>query len=420
MPRLRKRAAGLLAGAGILFFLGTNTQAGWLFVLAASLVGAVVAGSILPGRMLRGLTFERHAPQEIQQNDEAMVDFGVKNGSRGMRLSIAVEDPHLCDTSMFVNSIGPQESVEITTARRADHRGLLEATPIKVSTVAPFGVAERFRRVRVDGTTLVLPAVVPLGRLSFVEPAPSMNTSIHSAPRRGQGPEYFGVREYRAGDSMRHVHWPSTARTGAVMVREFEEETTRRVAIIVDACRDAGDSWTPLDRCCCAAASIALAASAQGQGVRLVLAEDGATDASARSDGRDLLHRLALLEPEGRTSLASLLGRLGDELNGIETVVVVFPTWRENDPASLVPAVGALAERFSRVVALAVEVDAQEAPRAAAPANVRAELQRGLEEAGADYRIWRPGADLSDVLAESVESADVLAINAQMKPEVHL
>jgi uncharacterized protein (DUF58 family) len=141
VPRLRKRAAGLLAGAGVLFFLGTNTQAGWLFVLAAFLAGAVVAGAILPGRMLRGLTFERRAPDEMEQNDEALVDFAVKNGSRGMRVSIVVEDPHLCDTSMFVTAIGPEETVEITTARRADHRGLLESTHVRVRTVAPFGVA---------------------------------------------------------------------------------------------------------------------------------------------------------------------------------------------------------------------------------------------------------------------------------------
>ena len=367
----------------------------------------MVAGSILPGRMLRGLTFERHAPEEMQQNDEAPVDFAVKNGSRGMRLSIVVEDPHLSDTSMFVTSIGPGETVEITTSRRADHRGLLEATHVKVRTVAPFGVAERHRRVRVDGTTLVLPAVVPLGRLSFVEPAPSMNTAMRSAPRRGQGPEYFGVREYRSGDSMRHVHWPSTARTGAVMVREFEEETTRRVAIVVDASRDAGDSWTPLDRCCSAAASIALASSGQGQGVRLVLAEEGTTDVLARSDGRELLRRLALLRADDRMPFDSLLDRLGDELNGIETLVLVFPTWRENVPELLAPAVGALAERFSRVVALAVEVDPQEAPRAAAPAAVSAELERGLGEAGADFRIWRVGTGLSEALGEASVLAEV-------------
>ena len=43
--RLRKRAAGLALGAGILFLLGTNVQAGWLFVLCALMLGTLRVGS---------------------------------------------------------------------------------------------------------------------------------------------------------------------------------------------------------------------------------------------------------------------------------------------------------------------------------------------------------------------------------------
>ena len=60
--RLRKRAVGLLLGAGVLFFLGTNVQAGWLFVLAALLLGAVIAGLVLPATATAGVVVERRAP----------------------------------------------------------------------------------------------------------------------------------------------------------------------------------------------------------------------------------------------------------------------------------------------------------------------------------------------------------------------
>ena len=55
MPRLRKRALSLLAGAGLLFFIGTNAQAGWLFVLAALILGTVAAGWLLPIRATSGV-----------------------------------------------------------------------------------------------------------------------------------------------------------------------------------------------------------------------------------------------------------------------------------------------------------------------------------------------------------------------------
>ena len=55
MPRLRKRAASLLVGAVLLFFLATNVQSGWLYVFSAALLlGAVAAGWLMPIGGLRG------------------------------------------------------------------------------------------------------------------------------------------------------------------------------------------------------------------------------------------------------------------------------------------------------------------------------------------------------------------------------
>jgi uncharacterized protein (DUF58 family) len=409
----RKRAAGLLLGAGVLFFLGSNVQAGWLFVLAAFLIGAVLAGLVLPGRMLRGLRIERRAPDLVHQNDEALVDLVVTNRSRGLRLSILVEDPHLSEASIFLPSIAPGESVEVTTSRPAIRRGWNGPSETTLRTVAPFGMAERRRRVPVEGRTLVLPMVVPLGDQSFIEPVSTNDHAIHSSPRVGRGPEYLGVREYRPGDSMRHVHWPSTARTGTVMVREFEQETTRRIAIVVDASRDAGDGWTPLDRCCCAAASIALAARAHGHGARLVLTEDGRSGVLSRAGDNELLERLALLEPDPRLPFASLLNGLGGgELRGVETVVLVLPTWRENDSQALTAPVSDLSERFSRVIVLMVDAS-EGSPKTSLSEAAMNEVAHDLTTAGAEVHVWRSDAELADVLDRSAGS-----VTAAVRPDL--
>jgi uncharacterized protein (DUF58 family) len=42
------------------------------------------------------------------------------------------------------------------------------------------------------------------------------------------------VREYVDGDAIRLVHWPSTARTGAIMIRELEGPQRPRLVIVVD------------------------------------------------------------------------------------------------------------------------------------------------------------------------------------------
>jgi uncharacterized protein (DUF58 family) len=121
--RLRKRAAGLAFGAGLLFLLGTNVQAGWLFVLCALLLGTLLSGAILPGRMLRGVEIERRAPAEVVQGQEAFVDVIVTNRGRGVRLGLPIDDPHVVRMSLYVAKGSPGERVELVTVRPARRRG---------------------------------------------------------------------------------------------------------------------------------------------------------------------------------------------------------------------------------------------------------------------------------------------------------
>ena len=406
VPRPRRRAVGLIVGAGVLFFLGTNVQAGWLFVLAACLVGAVVAGVLLPVRMVRGLDIDRRAPAEVHQGDAVIVELGIVNRSRGMRLGLVVDDPFLEPVAIAVPALRPGTRAEVVTTRAARRRGVQASAAAVARSSAPFGVGEHRRMLPVSGAeTLVLPKVVPLGPLPFVRPAATTDHAIHTAPRRGHGPEYLGIREYRSGDSMRHVHWPSTARTGVVMVREFEEEQTRRLAIVVDGSWDAGEAWTPLDRVCTAAASVALAALAQGHGARLVVTGGEGAEVLGRADGTEILRRLALLTPDGGSGFAEQLDRVGIGLRGVEAIVLVFPARRGNDPAFLEPIVATLADRFAHVVAIPVEVTEIESRREALPVGAWTELEDRLRRAGAELFPWRDGDDLAAVLSP----ADVAA-----------
>lgn len=411
MPRPRKRAAGLMLGAAVLFLLATNVQSGWLYVYSALLLGALVAGWIMPVVGLRGLRVDRVAPDRVHQGDEVVVDVIASNRGRGARRGALVHDPNLDPIDLWLGTIRPGERVAVTTVRTASRRGVHEPRSLTLRTGAPFGVAVRRKTIAPGpraSATLVLPTVVPLGPLPFIEPTATSDHAIHSLPRRGQGPEYLGVREYRAGDSMRHVHWPSTARTGAVMVREFEQEQTRRLAVIVDASRDEGESWTPLDRVCCAAASVASAALAQGNGARLITPAGGQADADSgagadvlsRAAEEQILDRLATLSPEGGPFPAMLDGLAdGPDLRGVETAVLVFPTWAVNDAEALPPVVERLAERILHVVALPVIVKRRGSGDGHLDEAGMAGLQQRLRAAGATVYPWPVEGDLATVLA---------------------
>lgn len=58
--------------------------------------------------------------------------------------------------------------------------------------------------------------------------------AVAAAPRAGSGTELFGVREYRPGDSLRRIHWRSSARLGELAVREFEPPGVQTLGVFVD------------------------------------------------------------------------------------------------------------------------------------------------------------------------------------------
>jgi uncharacterized protein (DUF58 family) len=393
----RRRGAGLVLGAALLFVVGTSVQAGWVLVLSSVVLGTAVAGALLPLLFVHGVDVERRAPAEAFQGDEVEVELLVSGRSRGVRLGVDLADAFLSVGRVSVPSLVRGERVAIGTMRRALRRGLQDDDRVVICSAAPFGIAEARHVVRAPARTLVYPSVQRLDAVPLVDEVPTFEHSIHTAPRRGGGPEYLGIREYRAGDSMRHVHWPSTAHHGRVMVREFERERTRRVAIVIDTSSDAGRPATPLDAACSVAASTAFAALANGHGVRLLAAREGRLDAIGRADGPALLGWLAELAPFGGLSLADVGAALPEHLRGVETLLVVLPSWRANAEApTALAGVGRLVPRVGAIVVDAGTFDG--VGSAALPPAAVDDLVAGLVSFGLwTYRV-RAGEDLSRCL----------------------
>lgn len=120
----------------------------------------------------------------------------------------------------------------------------LEAMPLKRgplrflgSTLAqrdPLGLFRGFIPVSLPQTMLILPKRYPLPGLALPGRHKYQPGGVAFATAVGESEEFVSVRDYRPGDPLRHVHWRSSARTGRLVVKEFEDEFFMRHALVLD------------------------------------------------------------------------------------------------------------------------------------------------------------------------------------------
>ena len=152
----------------------------------------------------------------------------------------------------------------------APRRGIIQIGPMTLTRGDPIGVLRRetswpqVETVHVHPVTTRLPATTA-GFLRDVEGQPT-RTIVDSDLA------FHAIREYRPGDASRHVHWKSTAKTGTLMVRQFEESRRSRIAVLLDTRTDSCTDEDEFELAVSAATSLALQAVRERREVHLVTA----------------------------------------------------------------------------------------------------------------------------------------------------
>ncbi len=114
------------------------------------------------------------------------------------------------------------------------YRGVHELGPFTVVLSDPFGCALRRHTIGGTDTALVTPMVFELARIDL---RLSTGDGAEQVSRRlvGAGEQDVIARKYLAGDSMRRVHWPATAKHGELMVRQDDQRNDQDAVIVLDA-----------------------------------------------------------------------------------------------------------------------------------------------------------------------------------------
>ena len=194
------------------------------------------------------------------------------------------------------------------TARR---RGVVRFATVSVARTDPLGLCRAFSRVSAPQSVLVLPRRYRLPPITLPGQRRYQPGGVALAGSAGDSEEFFGLRDYRPGDPLQHVHWKSFARTGRPIVKEFQSEFFERHALALDTAFTGAQAF---EEAVSVAASFVYTLETQECLLDMLFVGDGTHVYTA---GRGLLRAEHLLEV-----LAGVRMQQGNALERLETAVL--------------------------------------------------------------------------------------------------
>ncbi|MEK6751567.1 MAG: DUF58 domain-containing protein [Chloroflexota bacterium] len=311
-------------------------------------------------------------------------------------------------------------------------RGGFQLGPTQITAGDPFGLFSSGKVIAPRETLVVFPVIHEIQ--SFPYP-PGMLPGGQVIRRKSYDitPHAVGVREYVHGDAMKRIHWPTTARRGQLMVKEFEQDPQAEIWLVLDSQKAIHyekpyqqeelplDSMmfvkrpkfklppSTLEYSVSITASLAHYFIGQRRSVGYVSAGQTFTvhpaERSERQEAK-ILETLAFVEANGALSIAALVTAQASQLPQGSSVILVTPTVR----ADIVHAVDDLQMRYLRPVVVLLETESFGGPRGTET------LINSLRERRVPVTVIRCDDDLSQALSEIPTDFKAQDMRAWQKP----
>lgn len=324
--------------AALMMLWGLRPAIAFFAFCTGMMLGALVVG--LPFRPRLALT--RRLPPPVSAGDTLRYQVVVENPGRRAARKVVVEElglrPELRPVGepTVIESLGPGERVEVTLSLDCKARGAYELPRLQASSFFPSALVKWPRRAPGKDRLLVYPRFTPLAGFDVPHGRNHQPGGIPVASSVGESTELAGTREWREGDRTRDIHWPSLARTGRLVVKEFQEEYFVRLAMVLDVESRSAQDDALFERSLSLAAGIADVLARQEYIIDLFAAGSQVFHFQA---GRALAHFehileiLACLEPEDRLDVGALESVLLPEASRLSAVILVMMDWDEQRAA---------------------------------------------------------------------------------------
>lgn len=320
MPTLRGWA---LSGAGLAFlFLWYGLGEPELLLAAAFLLFAQLIAIVFVrlNRPVVSLS-RRLGSATVHDGDTTTVTLFMENNSNRSVGYLTVEDDvnKLGIATFEVAKLKKGESTTATYRVTCRPRGVYRVGPTSVRTSDPLGLAELHAGTGPVDRIVVYPAVEELTGFPIVRGQdPAMQASRPEHSRQG-GEDFYTLREYQRGDDLRRVHWPSSAKTDELMIRQLETPWQSRALVLVDVRSGSYESSESFEKAISGAATVVTHLVGSGFDADLWAGDAEPIDASRYGSA---MERLALVQPNPHIDIQAVASRIRQKGGGGALVIV--------------------------------------------------------------------------------------------------
>lgn len=339
-------SAALGAGAGLTVLWAALGEIELLTAALLVVAVTVAAATFVRFWRPRVTVTRRLYPPVVHEGDQSVVELEIENtGRRSLRHVTVTDTVGLLGTAAFALADlrrGATADGSYQVACRP--RGIHQIGPLTVTTADPLRLAASQAGFGASDRLVVYPATEELIGLPLVKGRdPAMHTARPDLSMRG-GEDFFTLREYRQGDDLRRVHWPSSAKRDELMIRQMEAPWQARALVLLDVRRSVYESSDCFEKAVKGAASVVRHLSRSGFAADLWA---GGTQSVAALRYAEAMEALALVMPDDNVDLPAVAARLSRSTSGGTLFLVTGVPDHQ-----LISAQGLLARQFGSTVLL--------------------------------------------------------------------
>lgn len=229
--------------AAMLGFMGLaaiNSQANLLFGVFGLMIGILLVSYVISRLVLRRTVVERELPEHAVVGQPTAFIYRIANGKRfwpSFSVTIAEldgADAFTRQPQAYLLHVAAKMTASIPCQIVPRRRGLHQLDRYQVSTSFPFGFIKRADTRAHRDSLLIYPALAEVHPRVLSMARSAENSGPMMRPRRGGVDEFYGVKEFREGESRRWIYWRRSARTGTLVAKEMTHVSPPKVMIVLD------------------------------------------------------------------------------------------------------------------------------------------------------------------------------------------